>query len=373
MRILVLSKRQYMGKDLLDDAYGRFYELPLELAERAHEVRGLCASYRSRREGLHQCRRGPAQVSWSSTNVSPLVPWSLPRWTRAVEREAREFKPDVVWACSDSFHAIVGVGLQRRLGVPCVVDLYDNFESYGATSIPGVRPWFRARVREAAGATCVSHALERYIRAHYGVQGETTVLENGVSGAFRRLEREACRRRLGLPLGAKIIGTAGAIDAQRGIEVLFEAFLQLARRRPELYLLLAGRRARNVRIPPHERIVHLGQRPLDEVPYVIGAMDISVICNKRSPFGEFCFPQKLYEVVACGVPPLVANTPGVAELLARAPRNRYEPDSVDSLLQGIEALLAEPVLAPITPVSWKQHGEHLSQFFARVWKSPRSA
>ena len=373
MRILVLSKRQYMGKDLLDDAYGRFYELPLELAERAHEVRGLCASYRSRREGLHQCRRGPAQVSWSSTNVSPLVPWSLPRWTRAVEREAREFKPDVVWACSDSFHAIVGVGLQRRLGVPCVVDLYDNFESYGATSIPGVRPWFRARVREAAGATCVSHALERYIRAHYGVQGETTVLENGVSGAFRRLEREACRRRLGLPLGAKIIGTAGAIDAHRGIEVLFEAFLQLARRRPELYLLLAGRRARNVRIPPHERIVHLGQRPLDEVPYVIGAMDISVICNKRSPFGEFCFPQKLYEVVACGVPALVANTPGVAELLARAPRNRYEPDSVDSLLQGIEALLAEPVLAPITPVSWKQHGEHLSQFFARVWKSPRSA
>lgn len=370
MRVLVLSKRQYMGKDLLDDAYGRFYELPLELAERGHEVRAVCASYQPRREGVHDRRRAGAQVSWLSKNVSPIAPWSLPGWTRALEREARHFRPDVIWACSDSFHAIVGVGIQRRLGTPCVVDLYDNFESYGATAIPGVRPWFRARVRQAAGVTCVSHALERYIRSHYRVQGETTVLENGVSRAFRPLEREACRRRLGLPLGAKIIGTAGAIDAQRGIEVLFEAFFQLAPRRPELYLLLAGPRAPNVRIPSHERIVHLGQRPLDEVPYVIGAMDVSVICNKRSAFGEFCFPQKLYEVVACGVPPLVANTSGVAELLARAPRNRYEPESVGSLLHAIEALLADPVLAPINAVSWKQHGERLSQFLARVAGAP---
>jgi glycosyltransferase involved in cell wall biosynthesis len=370
MRILVLSKRQYMAKDLLDDAYGRFYELPLELAELGHEVRGICASYRARGEGLHDCRRGRAQVSWTAMHVSPLAPWSVPRWTRAVEREARHFKPDVVWACSDAFHGILGVGIQRRLGVPCVVDLYDNFESYGATAIPGMRSWFRARVRQAAGITCVSPALERYVRTKYGIQAETTVLENGVNPVFRPIDRDACRRRFGLPSAAKIIGTAGAIDSQRGIEVLFEAFLELAPRRPELFLLLAGARARGVRIPAHERVVHLGQLPLDEVPYVIGAMDVSVICNRRSAFGEFCFPQKLYEIVACGVPPLVANTSGVAELLARAPRNRYQPESVGSLMSAIEGLLAGPVLAPITPVSWKQHGAHLSQFLGRVVGAP---
>ena len=27
MKILVLTKRQYMGKDLLDDRFGRFWEL----------------------------------------------------------------------------------------------------------------------------------------------------------------------------------------------------------------------------------------------------------------------------------------------------------------------------------------------------------
>jgi hypothetical protein len=87
-----------------------------------------------------------------------------------------------------------------------------------------------------------------------------------------------------------------------------------------------------------------------------------VVCNKRSAFGEYCFPQKLYEVIACGVPPLVANTAGVAELLDRAPRNRYEPESVTSLVQGVEALLAAPAMPPISPVSWKQHGARLSEF-----------
>lgn len=355
-----------MGKDLLDDAYGRFYELPLVLAQLGVEVQGLCASYRRRREGLHACRGEGAQVAWHAINVPPFVPWSLYRWSDALEQRLKAFRPDVVWACSDSFHAIQGVRLQRRFSVPCVVDLYDNFEGYPATAIPGVRPWFRASVRQAAALTCVSRALARYVQTSYGARGETLVLENGVSAGFRRLDRLACRQRLGLPPSARIIGTAGAIDAQRDIDVLFRAFLELARTNENLYLLLAGRVGRGTRIPGHRRIVYLGERPLDEVPSVIGAMDVSVVCNKRSAFGEYCFPQKLYEIIACGVPPLVANTSGVADLLENSPLNRYEPGSVDSLVQGVQALLEQPSLPPISAVSWKQHGEALRAFLARI-------
>src|SRR5688572_17873911 len=203
-----------MGKDLLDDAYGRFYELPLELAALGHEVRGVCASYRPRQEGLFKRSHGSAEVAWHAVNVRPFAPWTLYRWTRAIEGQMRSFEPEVVWACSDSFHAIVGAGCQIRRGVPCVVDLYDNFESYLGTAIPGVRPWFRSRVRRAAGVTCVSRPLERLVRAGYGVQGRTMVLENGVSPEFRPLDRLACRARFGLPPAAQIIGTAGALDPE---------------------------------------------------------------------------------------------------------------------------------------------------------------
>ena len=35
MRVLFLTKQQYMGKDLLRDRFGRFYEFPKTLAARA--------------------------------------------------------------------------------------------------------------------------------------------------------------------------------------------------------------------------------------------------------------------------------------------------------------------------------------------------
>jgi glycosyltransferase involved in cell wall biosynthesis len=366
MRILVLSKRQYMGKDLLDDRYGRFYELPQSLAELGHEVQGVCASYRQRPEGLLECRRGAGEVRWHALNVRPLSPWSLHRWSSAIEQRAKAFKPDVVWACSDSFHAILGVRTQRRSAIPCVVDLYDNFESYLGTALPGVRPWFRHSVSQAAGVTCVSAALERYVRDTYGIRGETLVLENGISPELRALDRAVCRERFGLPPSARVIGTAGALDRDRGIDVLFRAFLELADRHTDLYLLLAGRVGRTTRIPVHERVLHVGQLPLAEVPYVIGAMDISVVCNKRSAFGEYCFPQKLYEIIACGVPPLVANTAGVAALLEAAPQNRYEPESVPSLVQGIETLLARPAFPSIRPIAWMEHAASLARFLSRL-------
>ncbi len=366
MRVLVLCKRQYTGKDLLDDAYGRLYELPLALAEMGHEVHGICASYRPRAQGTYVARRDAAQMPWHSVNVRPYAPWSVYRWGSVVQEQIAAFKPDVLWACSDAFHAILGVRCQQGYGTPCVVDLYDNFESFLGTALPGIRRWFRRSVKRAAGVTSVSRALEQYVRQNYRIAGESLVLENGISAEFRPLDRRACRERLGLPADAKVIGTAGALDADRGIDALFRAFLELAEKEADLYLLLAGRLGRTTRLPPHPRIVYLGQLPLGEVPHVIGAMDVSVVCNKRSAFGEYCFPQKLYEILACGVPPLVANTAGVAALLGAAPHNRYEPESVPALVQGIERLLARPVLPPIRPVGWKEHAAALAGFLAHV-------
>ena len=49
-RITVLTKRQYMHKDLIDDKFGRFREIPLALSQKGHEVFGICLSYVSKKE-----------------------------------------------------------------------------------------------------------------------------------------------------------------------------------------------------------------------------------------------------------------------------------------------------------------------------------
>ena len=50
MQILVLTKRQYMNKDLIDDRFGRFREIPLEMALKKHKVYGICLSYKKKED-----------------------------------------------------------------------------------------------------------------------------------------------------------------------------------------------------------------------------------------------------------------------------------------------------------------------------------
>src|SRR5690348_5341126 len=114
MKILVLSKRQYMGKDLLDDRFGRFWELPLELANRGHEVQGISLSYRTRDTASFRSTAG--EPIWHSFNLLEHGLLAFENYLRHAHRLATDFKGEIVWACSDAFHAIFGRRLSRRIG-----------------------------------------------------------------------------------------------------------------------------------------------------------------------------------------------------------------------------------------------------------------
>ena len=159
MKILVLTKRQYMGKDLLDDRFGRFWEVPLELARRGHEVRGFLSATGTRATGSFCSASGA--LTWHSLNLLNSGLPALQNYLRYARRILNDFTPDIVWACSDAFHAIFGRHVSAGIGAKCVIDLYDNFESYPATRVPGVLSLFKRALKAANGITCVSSQISR--------------------------------------------------------------------------------------------------------------------------------------------------------------------------------------------------------------------
>ena len=161
MRILVLCKRQYMNKDLLDDRYGRFREIPLALAQRGHPVSGLCLSYKEKKEG----RTWDGNVCWDSFNAGSGRLRGLIRYFATAVKEAQH--AEVIWACSDSFYGIIGLRAARKHGIPLVFDLYDNFEFYLAARLPVVKQLYRLAVRKADAVTCISAPL-KMLAASYG-------------------------------------------------------------------------------------------------------------------------------------------------------------------------------------------------------------
>jgi glycosyltransferase involved in cell wall biosynthesis len=369
MRILVLTKRQYMGQDLLDDRFGRFRELPLELARLGHTVRGITLSYRNRIEGLFDDvgASGGARVTWDSVNLLSRFRPALKNYTRRARATMKEFQPDIVWTCSDAYHAIFGYWLARKFQSRCVIDLYDNFEAFTASQIPGIRTLFRRSVRETEGVTCFSARLADYVACAYPRSAATAVIENGVrADIFHPQDRTNCRRALGLPENATIIGTAGALDSSRGIDTLFRAFEMLSSTGSQIHLALAGPRKRGLRIPIGSQVHDFDRLPHEKVGAFINALDLAVICYRESALGRHSFPQKAYEIIACQAPLVAAAVGSMNDLLSEYRQCLYEPENASSLTQVIARQLQARTVIGLPAPSWSDSARQLADFFEHV-------
>ncbi len=163
MKILILTKRYYTGRDLLGDRYGRMWELPYFLAKSGHQVLGIALSYRATKE-VRMEREGGMNLDWRSINIGFPPGIGLIRYWRELKACIAVFKPDLIWAGSDVFHVILGARLGSMLGIQVVADLYDNYESFSATRlVPGAAWLFRRSLAGVQGISCVSGILAHKI------------------------------------------------------------------------------------------------------------------------------------------------------------------------------------------------------------------
>ncbi|MDM0081329.1 glycosyltransferase family 4 protein [Variovorax sp. J31P179] len=371
MNILVATKRRYTGKDLLDHQYGRLFEIPEALADQGHRVTGLALSYRGQSEGLHQ----PRKVAWHAVSAFPFEPLGVLRYLRKFEHLIDAVRPDVVWVSSDAWHAIAAEIVCRRRGVPLVVDLYDNYESFGLTRVPGIASRFRASCRAAAGLTVVGDALREKVVDEYRLGAKPIeVVGNAVDrSVFFPRNKDEARRSLRLPPDVRIIGTAGALDSSRGIEDLFGAFSALAGRHGDLHLAVAGRRDASTTLHAHDRIWDLGVLSSSEMPSFWSALDVAVICNKDSAFGRYCYPQKFQEIVACETPFVAADVGEMARICRNDRSFLYRLGSVDSLADRVgEALSGRMRPASLRASDWRERATVVEALMDRVCSSRRS-
>jgi glycosyltransferase involved in cell wall biosynthesis len=361
MRILILTKRQYMNKDLLDDRYGRFREIPLALGTNGHKVKGVCLSYAHKNEGW--IKDGP--VFWKSINATPLKLPGLLQFINVAYRFAK--KSDVIWACSDSFYGIIGYLLSSKCHIPLVFDLYDNFEYYLMAKLPVIKQLYRQVVKKSDAVTCVSRPLSRLVKS-YGRKSRVNVLENGIrEDLFIPMNKKACRDLLMLPKNSKIIGTAGTLASSRGTQILFEVFDSLKTIHLDLHLALAGPRESN--IPTDNRIHDLGVLPFEKVPLLINALDVAIVCNQDNEFGRYCFPQKAREIMACNVPLIATDIGSMAELFKDYPEWLFTPDDANDLSRVLENRLHDQRAGYGDVPSWSDIAAKLETIFLEVFRS----
>jgi teichuronic acid biosynthesis glycosyltransferase TuaC len=350
-----------MNKDLIDDRFGRFREIPLALGRKGHEVHGLCLSYADKNKKWLE--DGP--VCWESINATSTKFPGLIQFIIKAQKYAQQ--SDIIWACSDSIYGIIGLMLSKMCRIPLVFDLYDNFEFFLLARLPGIKQLYRYTVKKCAGVTCVSQPLAGLV-ASYGRKKPTLVLENAIrEDLFMPMNRKECRHFFNLPQNSQLIGTAGDLAASRGIRVLFEAFNILQNNCKDLHLVLAG--PRSVKIPDSPRIHYLGVLPLDKVPLMLNALDVAVVCNNDNNFGRYCFPQKTREIMACDRPLIAANIGSLKKLLEDDhPDWLYAPGDSGSLAKVIKKRLRDPSTDYRRPPTWPEIADRLEDVMLELYK-----
>lgn len=365
MNILILTKRQYMGKDTIEDRYGRFYEIPEGLARLGHRVKVFCLSYEPNVDGKVSWAAGAGDVmsEWYSYNAGPLMPLGFVRFAQKILDQSRSFHPDVIYAFSDSIYSVLGYAIARKIHCKCVLDFYDDFEDFAAMKIPGVYPLFRNAVRHADALTIFADTLKEKMVREYQPHGPVAVIEYAVSREiFFPMERLKCRQKLQFPQDATIISYTGAIHQSRGIQVIFDGFKILKKEFDNLHLVMAGPLDKGTKIPGDPHIHYLGLVPWREVPVVLCASDVSVICVKD----DLSFPFKVSEIIVCRVPFVSTNRGSMTTYLADYPEILFEKDNLESFVSALRGQLKNPKIADLKPKDWTQLTKELETFLLRV-------
>ncbi|WP_240732375.1 MULTISPECIES: glycosyltransferase family 4 protein [Dyella] len=344
-----------MGKDVILDRYARLYEIPFQLARLGHQVRGYCLSYQGHDEGSWEHEAAPGSLHWQSASLGKWhVPGALGYPSRML-RELRAFQPDIVIGASDIPQVVLGGWLARKLGRPYVADLYDNFEGFGQGRIPGFVSALRHAVRHAQLVLTTSDLLAQLVTLEYHAKGKVIAMPSSVDlDVFCAGDQATARDSLGLPKDVSLVGTAGGLYKDKGIEVLYAAWKLLAARRTDVHLVLAGPTDPSLALPQGDRVHYLGALPHTRVADVFRALDVGIMSVLDTPFGKYCFPQKAYEMLGCKLPLAVADVGAMAALFAAYPSMRFKGGDAQSLATVVAHQLDHRELPAIDVLQWSQ-------------------
>ena len=165
-----------------------------------------------------------------------------------------------------------------------------------------------------------------------------------------------CRKKLGLPLDKKIICYSGNIYEGRGIQQLIDVSLRL---KDVLFLIVGGleddvKRCKKIATDKGAQNFELaGFVPHKSVPLYLLASDVLVMpyTTKMTIKGgtqaqEFTSPIKLFEYMAAVRPIVATSLLSVKEILEDGVNAvLVEPDSADSLYEGIKKVIQDDDLA----------------------------
>lgn len=213
--------------------------------------------------------------------------------------------------------------IARWLKVPMILEINDSATVYRVRplSMSRIAIWIeRWILQRANGLVFVSTTFKDRLTQAHGHIAPAIVSPNAANldkFTFTREQRDAARKKWGLE-GAVVCGYLGAFLPWHAIDQFVYRIADRLKREPDLKLLLIGDGITSDQVRQFvesqglaDRVILTGRVAHDEVPGLLAAMDLAVLPSA----GDYTSPVKLFEFMACGIPPIAPDFGPIQEVL----------------------------------------------------------
>lgn len=306
----------------------------------------------------------------------------------AIARAVRFFRPDIVHCTTEFVIGRLGQIAARRAGLPLTTSYHTDFSRY--TESYGV-PWLRdsvsryiGRFHRRARRTYTPSAPARLDVMRMGA-GDVEVWGCGVDGrVFSPLLRSPVLREAYGFANAFTFVHVGRLAAEKGVEVILDAYAMARRALPEgwIHLVIAGvgpcEAELRARAPRGVTFLgHLDRRSL--LPRLYASADAFVFSSLTETLGLV-----VLEAMACGLPVIATPAGGVADHLRDGENGiAFPANDVDAMARAMARLaldrplatrLGKAARATAEALTWETELDRLDRSYREILaEQPRTA
>jgi glycosyltransferase involved in cell wall biosynthesis len=255
---------------------------------------------------------------------------------------------------------VVSALLPKIFGTKVILDLHDpmpelmmtifanNSKSKSVQLLKFLEKWSVARADQVLVPNA---ACRRLLAARSCPQEKIVVVMNSPDESifpFRpACSRPELNRNSNQPF---VVMYHGTLVERNGLDLAVEALAYVRSKMPTAQLRIYGKAtpflervmqsARECGL--QQNVLHLGEKPLEQIVGAIDACDVGVIPNRRNTFTNINTPTRIFEYLARGKPVIAPRTPGIQDYFDEHSLLFFEPGNAEELAQKIEFVAANP-------------------------------